>query len=303
MIRELDMPVELINANGKTIKCYNRNSSNIDTSTVQSFGDEWKKFNKFSDEEIGKIGDSYFDIVTKEMLGKDKLAIDFGCGSGRWTKYLHDKVNMVAAVDPSDAIYSAAKLLEKEDNVQLYKTSIDHLPFPDNYFDFGFSLGVLHHIPDTAKAMNDCIKKIKPGGYFLVYLYYSLDNRGILFKVLFKLSDLLRRGISKLSGGSKRVVCDMLAILLYMPFVLLSRLFKKLGIKKKYRSKIPLHVYEDASFFIIRNDALDRFGTPLEQRFSKNEIVDMMRKAGVDQIVVSPKMPYWHAVGKKKSSS
>ena len=302
MITELDLPVELITANGKIIKCYNNRSSNIDTSTVQSFGEEWKKFNRFNEEEISNIGDSYFDIVKEEMLGKDKLAIDFGCGSGRWTKYLHDKVSMVAAVDPSDAIYSAARLLEKAENVQLYKTSIDHLPFPDNYFDFGFSLGVLHHIPDTTKAMSDCIQKIKPGGYFLVYLYYSLDNRGILFKLLFRISDLLRRIISKFSGRTKRFVCDMLAILLYMPFVLLSRLLKKLGVKKEYRSKIPLHVYEDASFFVIRNDALDRFGTPLEQRFSKNEIVEMMQNAGLDQIVISQKMPYWHAVGKKRTT-
>jgi SAM-dependent methyltransferase len=302
MITELDLPAELINANGKIIKCYDNNSSNIDNSTVQSFGEEWKKFNKFADEEISKIGDTYFDIVTEEMLGKDKFAIDFGCGSGRWTKYLHDKVNMVAAVDPGNAIYSAAGLLEKTDNVQLYKTSIDNLPFPNNYFDFGFSLGVLHHIPDTQKAMRDCIQKIKPGGYFLVYLYYNLDNRGVIFKALFRVSDLFRRVISKFSGNTKRFICDILAILLYMPFVLLSRLLRKLRVKKEYRSKIPLHVYEDASFFIIRNDALDRFGTPLEQRFSKKEIVDMMQKAGLDQIVVSQKIPYWHAVGKKISS-
>jgi ubiquinone/menaquinone biosynthesis C-methylase UbiE len=300
MIIEVGLPAELVNSNGKIIKCYNGGSSNIDISTVQSFGDEWTKFNKFSDEEIGKIGDSYFDIVTTEMLGKDKLAIDFGCGSGRWTKYVHDKVNSVAAVDPSDAIYSAARLLQNADNVQLYKASIDHLPFSDNYFDFGFSLGVLHHIPDTQQAMNDCIRKIKSDGYFLVYLYYSLDNRGIIFKTLFKISDLFRRVISKFSGGVKRFVCDMLAIFFYMPFVLLSRLLKKLGVKKKYRSKIPLHVYENTSFFIIRNDALDRFGTPLEQRFSRKEIIDMMQKAGLKEIVVSQKMPYWHAVGKKK---
>ena len=50
---------------------------------------------------------------------------------------------------------------------------------------------------------------------------------------------------------------------------------------------------------IIRNDALDRFGTPLEKRFSKKQIHEMMEEAGLDDIIFSPNEPYWHAIGKK----
>jgi 2-polyprenyl-3-methyl-5-hydroxy-6-metoxy-1,4-benzoquinol methylase len=32
-------------------------------------------------------------------------------------------------------------------------------------------LGVLHHIPDTAAAMRDCVRKLKLGAPFLFYLY------------------------------------------------------------------------------------------------------------------------------------
>jgi ubiquinone/menaquinone biosynthesis C-methylase UbiE len=190
--------------------------------------------------------------------------------------------------------------LEKTDNVQLYKASIDNLPFNDNYFDFGFSLGVLHHIPDTRQAMNACVRKVKPGGYFLVYLYYNFDNRGKLFKFIYWLSNLIRLIVCRLPGKLKRFFCDILAVLLYMPFVGLCRLFRMLGVPEKIRQKIPLQIYEKASFYIIRNDALDRFGTPLEQRFTKKEITAMMEGAGLTDIIFSPYAPYWHAVGKKK---
>jgi hypothetical protein len=83
-----------------------------------------------------------------------------------------------------------------------------------------------------------------------------------------------------------------------MPFVLLARFFWMIGMKS-IAVKIPLSSYRNKSFYIIRNDALDRFGTKLEQRFSKKEIIDMMTRAGLENIIVSDKEPYWHAVGKR----
>jgi SAM-dependent methyltransferase len=299
MIIEKELPSGVVEINGKAIKYYDDLGENLDKLTVSSFGEEWKSFHEFSERDLKRIGDSYFDIVPPEILGKDLIAVDFGCGSGRWTKYIHDKFGAIAAVDPSEAIFSASKLLQDTDNTFLYKASIDKLPFPDNYFDFGFSLGVLHHIPDTPKAMKDCVAKIKPGGYFLIYLYYKLDNRGWFFKLLFNASNLLRRGISKMPGKLKRFTCDVLAVFLYMPFVGFARLLRWLGVSSRIRSKIPLNIYEKASFYIIRNDSLDRFGTPLEQRFSRVEIQQMMENSGITQIRFSENLPYWHAIGKK----
>lgn len=300
MITEKKAPSKEIEISGKRIKCYDDLGNNIDENTVKSFGEEWNAFHNFDDKELNRIGDEYFDIVTPVMSGPDKLAADFGCGTGRWTKYFAPRVGSIAAIDPSDAIFTAANVLENVPNTLLYKASIDSLPFEDNYFDFGFSLGVLHHIPDTQAAMNACIQKIKPGGYFLVYLYYDFDNRGKLFKFIYWLSNLIRLVVSKLPGPLKRFICNILAIALYMPFVGLCRVLRRMGVSNKTRQKIPLQIYEKASFYIIRNDALDRFGTPLEQRFTRVQITDMMTKAGLIDIIFSDNAPYWHAVGKKK---
>jgi hypothetical protein len=50
----------------------------------------------------------------------------------------------------------------------------------------------------------------------------------------------------------------------------------------------------------MRNDALDRFGTKVEKRYSRKKIFFMMRKAGLNRIKFSKKEPFWCAVGYKK---
>jgi len=272
---------------------------NIDTEVVKSFGEKWSKFSEFKASDLERTAAMYFDILTEQHLNGNTYAMDMGCGTGRWTKMIADRVRFVEAVDPSEAIFVADKLLKDKKNIRLTQASSEPLPFADETFDFVMSIGVLHHIPDTAKAMQDCVRKVKKGDYFYTYLYYGLDNRGWVFRFLFGCSDLVRKIVSRLPSRLKKFVCDLLAVVLYMPFVLTGRLLKRIGLRK-LADKLPLNIYQDQSFYIIRNDALDRFGTPLEQRFSRKQVLAMMEASGLENIVFSEQAPYWHAVGRKK---
>jgi SAM-dependent methyltransferase len=288
-----------IKTDSRIIRSYLSNGINIDSKTVSSFGEEWNAFHGFNEKDLQYTGDMYFDIVTFEMLNDQSTVIDIGCGSGRWIKYLAGRYKKIVGLDPSKAILVADKMLGKNERVELVQSSTDHIPYPDGYFDFAYSLGVLHHIPDTEKALIDCVKKVKSGGYFLVYLYYTFENRPFFFRLFYWLSNLLRKGVSKLPHRLKKWVCDFLAVVIYMPFILLCRFLRFMGIPEKARFHIPLQAYERQSFYIIRNDSLDRFGTPLEQRFSRKEIQAIMERAGLTDIVFSENIPYWHAIGKK----
>ena len=64
-------------------------------------------------------------------------------------------------------------------------------------------------------------------------------------------------------------------------------------------SKIPLSAYANKDFYIIRNDSLDRFGTRLEQRFTKAEIEAMMLRSGLGNIKFGENSAFWHAIGQK----
>lgn len=291
-------PQSEIETSTRKIYSFERPSDNIDFSVVNSFGEEWKKFHQFSESEINKLGSEYFDIIDDSIINKNTYGIDIGCGTGRFSKYLSNKIGFIESIDPSEAIFTADKLLKDVDNVRLSIASTDNIPFDDEMFDFGMSVGVLHHIPNTQKALNDCIKKIKIGGYFYVYLYYNLDNKGTLFKLTLSLVTLIRQFTSRLPMRIKKIVCDMIAIFIYMPLILIGRLLKKCRLVK-LANKLPLSSYQNYTFFIIRNDALDRFGTTLEQRFSKKQIENMMQNAGLGGIKISDKIPYWHAIGKR----
>jgi len=271
---------------------------NIDYSVVKSFGIEWEKFHQFSDKDINDISEKYFDIVTDQVMNEQSYCVDIGCGTGRWSKYLHKRAGFFECVDPSDAILVADKVLQDATNVRFSKASTDNLPFPDETFDFGMSIGVLHHIPNTTKAMTDCVRKIKMGGHFYVYLYYALDNRGWMFRTIFFFVNTLRKIVSSLPSGLKKFACDLITIFLYMPVILFGRFMKWLGFKK-FASMLPLECYHTYSFFVIRNDALDRFGTRLEQRFTRKQVIAMMQESGLSDIVVSDKFPYWHAIGRR----
>ncbi len=276
---------------------------NIDQDTVDSFGEEWAKFHDFDLSEIQAIAEGeYFDIVTDEILDKESIALDIGCGSGRWTYYVSQRAKHVYSIDPSQAILAADHLLKGVENVSLCQASLDDMPFADEQFDFAFCLGVLHHVPDTAEGLKACVRKVKKGGYFLVYLYYALDGRGPLYRGLFRIVNVFRKGICRLPATIKQWVCDGIALTVYWPLARFSALLKSLGFQG-VADRLPLSYYSDKSFFVMRNDALDRFGTPLEQRYSKLEVAKMMRAAGLKNITFSENAPFWHAVGQRAVES
>ncbi len=294
----LKQPDLVIQSGTREINVFNIDGKNIDKKVVDEFGEEWLKFNDFTDKNIRKAAEEYFDIIDEKIIDKSSYVLDIGCGTGRWTKYLSSKAGFIEAVDPSNAIFAAGKLLRDVENVRLTKASVDTLPFANETFDFAMSIGVLHHIPDTEQAMKDCVSKVKKGGYFYVYLYYNLDKRGLLFKILFMLTDLVRIVVSRLPSGLKKIVCDVLAVIIYLPLILWGRFLIFIGLPALAK-RMPLSTYFDKPFFLVRNDTLDRFGTRLEQRFSQNQIEGMMKNCGLTDLVVSPGAPYYHAVGRK----
>lgn len=273
---------------------------NIDPAVVASFGAEWQAFHQFDAAELQKIGDDYFDILPPGLLPPDCTVLDVGCGTGRWSKYLleHRQVGHIDAIDPSEAIGVAARFLGDYPQVRFSQCNADGLPFADDVFDLVMSVGVLHHVPDTEQAIRACAHKVKPGGYLYLYLYYNLDNRGPVFRMLFHGGNLLRYVISKLPAVPKKVVCELLAVLIYLPFILLGRALRGLGLTR-LAGALPLAYYQDTSFYIARNDALDRFGTRLERRFSRKDIQAMLENAGLQNIHFSEKAPFWHVLAQK----
>jgi ubiquinone/menaquinone biosynthesis C-methylase UbiE len=272
--------------------------NNIDQNTVDSFGDEWSRFNQssVSYRESEKNFNDYFKIFPWDSIGIDSEGFDMGCGSGRWAKFVAPKVRHLNCIDPSNAIIIARKNLGEYKNISFINDSVSGNILKANSQDFGYSLGVLHHVPNTFKAIKSCVRLLKPGAPLLIYLYYSFDNRSVLYKLIWKLSNIFRKVISKLHPEVKNIITDIIALFVYFPLSKLAKIIDFFGLSSRL---IPLSYYRDHSFYTMRTDSRDRFGTPLENRFSKEEISDMMARAGMVDIKFSNGEPFWCAVGFK----
>jgi len=268
---------------------------NIDHKTVASFGDEWTRFDQtgMADDEARKVFGEYFAVFPWASLPEKAVGFDMGCGSGRWARWVAPRVRLLHCIDPSDAIEVAKTNLSGYDNVKFHRSSVDGQCLPSNSQDFGYSLGVLHHLPDTAAAIRSCVDLLKPGAPLLLYLYYSFDNRPWWFRAIWRVSDLGRKLIYRLPPSLKHIVTDTIAVLVYLPLVLVSRIIERLGLSV---ASIPLSYYRKHSFYTMRTDARDRFGTPLERRFTRHQIAEMMKMAGLVNVCFSDAAPYWCVV-------
>ena len=276
-----------------------KSSNNMDAETVASFGDEWSRYDQssMSYSEASEIFMEYFSIFPWDTLPSNPVGFDMGCGSGRWAKFVAPKVGRLNCIDPSSALDIARRNLIDFKNVEYIKASVSESGIPINSQDFGYSLGVLHHVPDTESAINSCVSILKSGAPLLVYLYYAFDNRGWVYRVLWRVSDQVRRIICKLPSQFKHLVTVVIAAIVYFPLARLSLLLDKVGINA---ASIPLFYYRNHSFYTMRTDSRDRFGTPLEQRFTKQQIKSYMERSGLIDIKFSDNAAYWCAIGIKK---
>lgn len=275
---------------------------NVDTAVAAGFGHEWSTFQQsereLSAEDRVAIFNSYFDIFPWDRLSSKSVGIDVGCGSGRWSVIVAPRVGHLHLLDASaDALNVARTNLAKADNVTFHHASVGDLPLSDNSLDFAFSLGVLHHVPDTQAAIHEVASKLKPGAPFLIYLYYALDNRPAWYRALWKFSNLFRIVISQLPERPRLWISQIIAIAVYWPLARLAALIERLGFST---AALPLESYKRRAFYVMRTDAYDRFCTRLEQRFTRVQIKEMLSAADFENIRFSESVPYWCAVGIKR---
>jgi hypothetical protein len=105
-----------------------------------------------------------------------------------------------------------------------------------------------------------------------------------------------RQVISRMPFGLRKTVSDMIAAVVYWPLARTARVAEALGASVE---SWPISYYRDKGFYTMRTDALDRFGTPVEWRFSQAQIRAMLELAGFERVRFSDEPPYWCAIGFK----
>lgn len=245
--------------------------------TLESFGYEWTTFNTIQPEDR-RFWDMYFKDVPLDWL-VGAVALDAGCGNGRYTSFLAPHVKALAALDGSAATEAAARNLAECGNVTVVRADLREAPFANRSFDFVCCLGVLHHLQDPAAGFRRLIQLLAPGGRVLVYLYSRPDRLGprqiglaaarLVRPLTVRLPHRLLRGLSAPVAGA-----------LYVALVLPGAVGRRLGVAPVAR--LPLATYRGKPMRSLWLDTFDRLSAPVEHRYLWSELEPWFREQGLE---------------------
>ena len=248
--------------------------------TAESFAFEWQKFSQMR-EEWKKNFDFYFEPV--QPILDSGIALEAGCGNGRHSHYASKIFKELVSVDLGQAVDVAYKNNKDKKNIHFIQADILNLPFRENTFDFVFSIGVLHHLPDPEKGFKKLVNFLKPSGGMLLYVYHSFKKSDPKFYLL-GFVNFFRRFTTKLPHRILYLLCFPIAAASYLILVLPYKYFFKNFIKQGW----PLGAYKDYTFYVMLNDTFDRFSAPIENRYSKEEILKWYEKENFKNIKILP---------------
>ena len=146
--------------------------------TAENFGWQWTHFTE-EDERYAEQLLGWIAPVTPEFF-RDKVVLEGGCGKGRHTQLAAEwGASEVIGVDLSSAVETAFAATRSLPNAHVIQADIYRLPLARK-FDYAFSVGVLHHLPDPRQGFFSLASKVKPGGHVSAWIYGAENNEWIV---------------------------------------------------------------------------------------------------------------------------
>jgi SAM-dependent methyltransferase len=265
--------------------------------TAKSFGYEWQAFSEMLPDYEAHFR-WYFERFKPEHFA-GKRVLDAGCGTGRHTFYMaRSGAREVVAMDFSQAIEVAAHNNRDNENAHFVQADIYHPPFPPAAFDFVYSLGVLHHLPEPEKGFHTLLPLLAAGEFINLYLYWNLEGEAAWRRAALKAVTQVRRVTTKMPHTMLQKLSWMIAAGFQLAFVLPSRALEALPPTRHLADRVPLGHYRKSSFRVLYTDQFDRFSAPIENRYSRAEVLAWLERAGLQEIVVLGGKG-WRASGRK----
>jgi SAM-dependent methyltransferase len=243
--------------------------------TAASFAYEWKRFGMLR-EEWRKNFLGYMRPLSPDWF-TDKLVLDVGTGSGRHSFWASRLGARVVAVDLGESIDVARANLPGE--ALTVEADAEDLPFAEGTFDLVMMIGVLHHLPDPQRALVSITPYARPGGLVRVYVYWQPPWRW--HRSVLRVVSAAREVTVRMPHWLLHPLCVPLAALLFGVFVLPYRLMRSRDSLRSVAEYMPLKTYADYSFQVCVNDQFDRFSAPIERRYERKEVEQLLTGAGL----------------------
>jgi len=222
--------------------------------------------------------------------------LDAGCGFGRHAYYASKMGAEVVAIDLSEAVEAAHRNTRSIGNVHVIQADIYNLPLKAQ-FDLVYCVGVLQHVPDPSTAFGNLARVLKRGAGVFVWVYGKRSG-------VYKLVDLTRKISVHLPMWAMFYLTFLLNIASFFLFSLPYKILRKVPLLSRLAGRWPFTRYADLPLRAGHADWFDRLAVPSTQYFSKLEVEQWYRDAGLDQLqVVSREEIGWRALGRKSTPS
>lgn len=264
---------------------------------ADNFGMQWNHFRQTQlDSYSGHpISTERFWLATgwqAEAL-KGQYVLDAGCGAGRFAEVALLAGAKVVALDYSGAVDACYANLKHHPNLHVIQGDIYALPLAPGSFPFVYSLGVLQHTPDVAKAFAALPPMVQGGGRLCTDFYWKRFRTMLHAKYLFrpltkrmdqkKLFQLLERRVPTLLTLSQ--------LLGQVPLV--GRLVKRIVPVADYTGRHPLSNQQLKEWALL--DTFDMLSLTYDNPQSAITIQRWFEQAGLSEIEVG----HWsHLVGR-----
>jgi SAM-dependent methyltransferase len=157
---------------------------------ADNFGMQWNHFRKtqldsYSGHPIS--ADRFWKSVGwRPVELNDRWVLDVGCGAGRFAEVALNAGAKVVALDYSNAVDACFSNLKHYSKFHVVQGDIYALPFASLSISFIYSLGVLQHTPDVARAFAALVPIVNEGGRICVDYYAKTWRSYLLPKYWFR---------------------------------------------------------------------------------------------------------------------
>jgi len=230
--------------------------------TMNRFGYEWLHFSDYNCDNFK----SFIAPLPVDFF-KGKIGLDIGCGAGRHAFQASQSGAEIVAIDLSQAVDAGQHNNTANKLVHIIQADIYNLPFKPGIFDFIYSLGVLHHLPEPENGYQALIPFLRKGGALFIWLY-AFSSRKIALEIL-------RAAAQQLSNNNIRRMAFLCNLIDYGIFINLFRLTQNIPVLGKWvKQYAPLRIIEYAThgFRISYTDWFDRLSAPITNYYKENEM-------------------------------
>lgn len=259
------------------------NTTDISRVTAERFGDEWHLFSTIDDTISHEQFLDWINPLTPEFF-KDKKVLDAGCGNGRLTRWASRfGAREVVGIDFGKSVEVAHYNTRETHNTTIIQADIRHLPFNEE-FDYAYSIGVLHHLPDPHEGFINLLRAVKTGGAITLWVYGYEGNA------------LVRKYIEPV-----RRVTSRLPTFILRPFAYMMTIFAYIFVKYVYQlihyfaptlySRLPMHAYIRTWFPYTYRELYsviyDQLVTPITHYISRDTLETWGRESQVKNFSIS----------------